>query len=439
MLLLTLLLLVQTPASAPEIAPTRCIIHYDGQHRLCGTLLGTDEKSVQIEGEDGETHVIPIPRIVGIEYLLELPAPTEGIVELIDGRQLRGLLKHDSCDTVEIMMHGVPIDIKRTRISRVWTIEPVEERYETLKLSMPIERAGAHLALCRWLIAEKAWNLAVPELEAHIAAHRSAQAVRMLRVARAHQHLSSSNSDKKDGPRSSKTDTPTGLQPVEKAAVNLIRVYELDLNDPPPLRISGETRQAFLDAYNTSTLLPQTDEGRAALMASEPLDILKLMFAHRAREFYGRVEVLNEPVAIRRFRQSVHDLWLIPRCGNTACHGGPDAGRFQLVTGNPLDDRIRTSNLLILDDLVLDGQPLINWNEPIQSTLIQYALPRTKAARPHPAVSGWRPAMDATQSVSALGTVNWIKSMMRSPRPIYPIEPPTDPSKRVTNGPRLPR
>jgi hypothetical protein len=47
--------------------------------------------------------------------------------------------------------------------------------------------------------------------------------------------------------------------------------------------------------------------------------------------------------------------------------------------------------------------------------------------------------MDATQSVSALGTVNWIKSMMRSPRPIYPIEPPTDPSKRVTNGPRLPR
>ncbi len=441
MLLLSVLLLTPSPAPLPEVgvAPTRCIVHYDGQHRLCGTLQGTDENSVHLTTSDGQSHVIPIPRVVGIEYLLELPTPTEGIVELNDGRQMRGLLKQDLCDTVEIMLHGVPVQVDRARVSRVWAIEPVELRYESLRQSMPVERAGAHLSLCRWLVAEKAWDLAVPELEAHLAAHRSAQAGRMLRVARAHQKLNDPGPTKKNDSATDKPEVSTGLQPVDDAAVNLIRVYELDINDPPELRISQETRQEFLDAYSTSTLLPQTDEDRADLMASDPLDILKLMFAHRAREFYGRVNVVDEPVAIRRFRQSVHDLWLMPRCANAACHGGPDAGRFQLVTGRRLDDRIRTSNLLILDDLVLDGQAMINWNEPMQSTLIQYALPRTKATRPHPAVAGWRPAMDATQSVSALGTAKWIESMMRSPRPEYPIEPPLNAAKQGTNGPRLPR
>ncbi|MBT5658083.1 MAG: hypothetical protein HOI89_09920, partial [Phycisphaerae bacterium] len=72
MLLLSALLLTPSPAPLPEldVAPTRCIVHYDGRHQLCGTLQSTDENSVHLTTSDGQTHVLPIPRIVGIEYLL---------------------------------------------------------------------------------------------------------------------------------------------------------------------------------------------------------------------------------------------------------------------------------------------------------------------------------------------------------------------------------
>lgn len=422
----------------PAPPPSRCIVHYDGRHRVCGELTSRDEQTVHITDDAGLQHSIPLPRVVAIEPLLELPAPAEGVVELLDGRQLRGLLKRDGCDAVEIMLHGTPIELDRLSVARVWILAPLAERYAELKRAMPLERPGAHLALCRWLVQEKAWELAVPELEAHAQAHRSADAIRLLRVAKAHQAIGrqrggEADTDAVDTPR------PKSPEPVDDAAVNLIRVYELDLSDPPPLRIDENTRQAFLDAYRTSTLLPQTEEGRAALLAGEPIDILQLMFAHRAREYYGAVRVLQEPDALRRFRQSVHDLWLLPRCGSTDCHGGPDAGRFRLLKGKRIDDRIRASNLLILDALVLDGRPMIDWNDPERSTLLQYALPADNADRPHPPVAGWRPAMDSPKSVSAVATVKWIESMMRSPRPDYPVEPPIALPVETPATPRLPR
>ncbi len=441
MLAMCLMLLVvegESPPASPP--PTRCIVHYDGQHRVCGELVGRDEDAVHITDEAGMQHSIPLPRVVAIEPLLELPAPSEGIVELIDGRQLRGLLKRDDCNAVEIMLHGVPVQMERHHVSRVWILDPLEKRYAELKKSMPLERPGAHLAFCRWLVREKAWPLAVLELEAHTSTHRSAEATRLLRAARAQHKLDNSQSGAKDGDqKESVASSPRSPEPVDDAAVNLIRVYELDLNNPPPIQINEETRRAFLDAYRTSMLLPQTKEGLATLLAGEPIDVLKLIFAHRAREFYGQVQVLKEPEAFRRFRQSVHDLWLVPKCGSTDCHGGPDAGRFQLIRSTRLNDRIRTSNLLILDALTLDGQPMINWTDPMQSTLIQYALPAKQASRPHPSVVGWRPALKSPKSPTTMATTRWIESMMRSPRPTYPVEPPIKAPTETPETPRLPR
>jgi hypothetical protein len=427
-------------APAPAVAPTRCIVHYDGQHRVCGELRSRDKDAVHVTDQDGTTHTIPMQRVVAIEPLLELPTPTEGVVELIDGRQLRGLLKRDGCDAVEIMLHGVPIKLERERVARVWILAPLEQRYAELKRSMTVDRPRAHLALCRWLVSERAWELAVPELEAHVGAHRSAEAIKLLRLARAHRELGRQQAA---SPPTGRDSTPTSMTtdpvPVDEAAVNLIRVYEVDLSDPPPMRIDDDTRLAFLEAYRTSTLLPQTDEGRAALLAAEPVDMLRLMFAHRAREFYGRVQVLQEPEALRQFRQSVHDLWLVPRCGTTDCHGGTGGGRFRLLRARRMDDRLRTSNLLILDALALDGHSMIDWNEPMQSTLIQYALPVDKASRPHPPVAGWRAALESPKSRTTLATARWIESMMRSPRPEYPVEPPVQLLSETRETTRLPR
>jgi hypothetical protein len=89
--------------------------------------------------------------------------------------------------------------------------------------------------------------------------------------------------------------------------------------------------------------------------------------------------------------------------------------------------------------LTLDGHPMIDWVDPLQSTLIQYALPLEHATRPHPAVAGWRPALVSPQSRTTQGTVQWIESMLRSPRPTYPVEPPIKAPVETADTPRLPR
>ena len=439
LLVTALMIAMGQDASPPDVTPIpeRCIVHYDRSHTMCGILLTSDDTQITVQDDAGHTHVLKAERVVGIEPLLHLPVPAAGIIQLRDGRQLEGLIRRDDCDTVEIVMHGVPLEVSRHTVARVWLEEPIEVRYARLKQSMPVERAGAHLALCQWLMEEKAWDLAIEELQAHVAMHRSVEAQRMLRLANSHHKLHQDTLRKpKNTPDASTPTRPSGPAPVDDAAVNLVRVYEIDLNQPPNIEISPETRASFLEAYKTSSLLP---DDRTQLMEGDPLDVLRLMFAHRAREFYGQVRVIDEPIALRRFRQSVHDQWLVPGCASTDCHGGPDGGRFRLLTSRKMNDRIRTSNLLILDELVIDGRPLVNWQTPEKSLLIQHALPLDQASDPHPAVDGWKPQLGSTARQTQKMTEKWITSMLREPRPDYPVSAPEFAPTSSPTGPRLPR
>ena len=148
------------------------------------------------------------------------------------------------------------------------------------------------------------------------------------------------------------------------------------------------------------------------------------MFQLQAREHYPSVDIITEPPSLRRFRQHVHDAWVVPRCGMRACHGGPDAGRFMLYRSPRMNDRLRMSNLLILDELIVDDGPLIDWDRPADSVLLQYALPRDEATHPHPPVDGWRAVFPRINSGSMATSQRWIESMQRSPRPEYPIQSP---------------
>jgi len=427
----------ETPA--PSIENRRCVIIYDGRHELCGNCEPLADGSITINAGEQGTHTLAPNRIVHVQWLLDVPAPVEGVVELIDGRQLRGLIRSDSCAGIDMAVHGVPLTLSRSRISAAWLLEPLATRYQQLKAAMPLERAHAHLSLCRWLVREQAWDLAVTELEAHLDVHRSLEGARLLRVARAHAQLPAGDGTPVT-PTSSAAQPRSqhAIAPVDDRAVNLVRVYEIDLADPPEVIISPEVRKAFLEAYADSTLLPSSDAARTALVQGPAIDVLRQMFTHRAREFYGSVQVRTEPTALKRFRQSVHDQWLVPRCGSTDCHGGNDAGRFRLVRQGRMDDRTRTSNLLILDSLTLDGVPMIDWQQPHRSLLVQHALPEDVADRPHPPVRGWRPTLDTLDGPRTLATIRWIEAMMRSPRPEYPVEPPVIPGP-APDSPRLPR
>jgi hypothetical protein len=68
----------------------------------------------------------------------------------------------------------------------------------------------------------------------------------------------------------------------------------------------------------------------------------------------------------------------------------------------------------------VDGRPIVDFERPERSILIQYAMPRDRASTPHPDVKGWKPALGEGNQLRLTDSLDWIRSMYR-PRPDYPI------------------
>ena len=190
---------------------------------------------------------------------------------------------------------------------------------------------------------------------------------------------------------------------------------------PARLHVNADTIRDLLEAYGTSSLIPGDSAGRTRLFRADPLEVVDLMFRLKAREFYPRVEVQSEPPALNLFRQRVHDAWVIPNCATSRCHGGLEGGRLFLHRRGSKTPRVRYTNLLILERWNETDLPLIDWEDPGRSLLIQYALPRNEARFPHPEVKGWRPVFTRGNQRLLRDSLGWIEAMYR-PRPGYPVD-----------------
>jgi hypothetical protein len=208
---------------------------------------------------------------------------------------------------------------------------------------------------------------------------------------------------------------------LSNADVNLVRVYEIDFKDPPRMTVSPEGVRQLILRYGSSALVPADSQARNALYSKSGTELAHLLFDLKARDLYGYIEVDEDPASIAKFRTRVHNSWLIGNCATSRCHGGVDAGRFFLYTGNAKDQRIRYTNLLTLLNFKVDGKPMVNFEDPPNSLLIQYAMPRTTARYPHPDVKGWKPIFGNSTPQLMQDTLDWIRSMYQ-PRPEYPVK-----------------
>jgi hypothetical protein len=294
-----------------------------------------------------------------------------------------------------------------------------------------------HFELCRWLVDERQYTLAEEELSQLVAKSKLPEAVELLRVVQAQLALQAPRPPRRNDRDDDSPDEPDDDRPrsgsvleadllpdtiISAADVNVMRVYEIDFANPPKVAVDPDTIRALLEAYGTSPLIPASTEERTALFRADPLQIVRLMFELRAREFYPRIQVLSEPHSLNEFRRRVHNTWLINNCATSGCHGGARAGRFFLHRRDHKDDRVRYTNLLILERLSLNEQwPLINYDDPMMSVIIQHGLPRSQARLPHPPAKGWKPVFAGSSPRLLQGTLQWIDSMFR-PRPDYPVE-----------------
>ena len=149
--------------------------------------------------------------------------------------------------------------------------------------------------------------------------HRDPEAARMLRLVEAQVLLQQQHDDNPPpAPEPKPQRIPDRLTDRE---VNLIRVYEIDLEDPPRVLVPRNAVMELCEQYGTSSLVPDTETEQLALAASPSIDIVRLLFKLRARELYDRIEVLSEPKAAL---PRTCTTWLMNNCSTTRCHGEPE-------------------------------------------------------------------------------------------------------------------
>ncbi len=421
------------PAEAAS-APPRVYLWVDRYEELGGFVVDEDHDLLSIRDLDGKIRSFPKNRLHRLIRLNDIETARPGLVELRDGTLLAGLLVKDDFDEVVIRIEGVTTKLPRASVVQTRLDLTLEEKYKRFREMIEPDQYTRRFELAAWLFEEEAYQLAHAELIEIVAESKLPRAVELLKLVEA-QLILEANSGTSTSPspldgRTIRDERSTGpvdlrdLLPQEIISaddVNIIRVYEIDFRKPPRMHISPETVREILEKYGASPLIPADSAGRTALFRAESAEVVDLMFRLKARDLYSRIEVNSEPPALNLFRQRVHDAWLIPNCATSRCHGGLDGGRFFLHRRNSKSERVRYTNLLILERWNELEMPLVDYLDPGRSLLIQYGLPRNEARFPHPEVRGWSPVFSKGNPRLLRDAFGWMNGMFR-PRSSYPVD-----------------
>ncbi len=365
------------------------------------------------------------------------PAPEEpeAIILLMDGRRISGLLVERAPDAVVLRIGGIATRFGVELVDRVEVLPPVMERYRAMRAAIDDRDPDQLVQLAEWLRVRGKYDEAITELTHALSVRPGhVNATRLLALVRAQRELAS-----RSGVRPASKPREPGAPPeaprprpefpvLAPEQINTIKVYEINLKDPPDLVIKRETMAKLMERHAGDPLIPATAEAREALFKLSPARQLELMFKLQARDLYGEVQVVGNVPTMERFRDEVHRPWIINSCATNRCHGGREAGRLYLSNRKPNSESTVYTNFLILDRFRLeDGSPLIDYEEPERSPLLQMALPRRDSLFPHPPAPGpggrgdlWKPAMRSANDRRFIEGVEWMKSMYR-PRPEYPV------------------
>lgn len=367
------------------------------------------------------------------EANLTLP---ECVITLTTGRKLTGLMMESSDESVVLRINGIDTTYRRARIASIDFLPPINERFDRLRAGLADSDIDGRLILVDWLRDRRAYSLAILELDSILELEPNHPEAGILKTW-LEQHLKLARSRSQRSPERS-PEKVTRREPIKKnnipmltdEQINIIRVYEIDLDNPPRLKIDDSTIRELMLSYPEK--FPADDKQRDAILKASTIDKLKLMFRERARDLYPQVKVLEHPESFDDFKKHIAGRtgWLINGCATTRCHGGEEAGRFQLSNHNPNSNSAIYTNFIRIEQFKLaDGTPLINHAEPERSPLVQMAMVRSRSLYPHPTIDptkhgrDWRPIFRSNSTSGFRKTVDWIRSLY-TPRPDYGFEYP---------------
>lgn len=418
-----------------EAKPQPVILRVSRHQEVAGHIEMEDDNVIVIRTLRDELESFHKTRVHRIVRLVSPEPNQRGVVIMQNGQTREGIVLEDNFDEVIMEIEGIRVRLSRESVNYVRLEPTFEQRYRSFVKQLDPDRHEQHITLVYWLIDQRQYQLASDHLDyLHgVVDEKKIGEIRRLRTLVNAQLELIRNSGRSDdesgdaGSRSGKSGdgSPTPMDArrlLTREEVNLIRVFELDFHHPPRLRVRQDTARRLVDEYSASPLIPDSPSERNRLIRSDALEIVRLMFELRAREFYSEIDVQSDPRAMNMFRQRIHNTWMLNNCATSGCHGGPNETRFMLHRDNYRDERVRYTNFLLLERLDIDPSwPMINYDDPEMSLIIQYGLPREWARLPHPEVPNWKPVFTRKDDRLKAETIAWIEMMMQ-PRPEYPIE-----------------
>ncbi|MEX2216696.1 MAG: hypothetical protein WD768_21460 [Phycisphaeraceae bacterium] len=347
------------------------------------------------------------------------------VVTMNDGKTIKGEVVEETGDSVVLLISNVRTPLKRSDIKSVEFVKSVKEEYEIRRAQVADDNIDERLKLARWLYDSKEYALAKIELDDLAKRAKDNTTVQFLHRL-VNEKIKIDNKDPvpvgPNDPVNPKIDVPGALptKRLTEGDINTIRVYELDESKDPRVIIPPKVLDKFMEEFANDEKMPRGARDRAKFKASKGLDQLKMMFELGARQYYSDVIVRDDPPAIREFR-NLHRNYVLAYCATAECHGGANAGKLFLFTGQPTSDETVHTNFYSLTQFSTKSAYMIDRDFPEKSLIVQFGLPRDRAIFPHPDVQGWKASMvrgdkDPTHNL----LVEWLKGLYR-PTPKYGI------------------
>ena len=421
------------PESPPVATPTprRVRVLIDRFKESGGTIVREDDSVLIIRTPEGVEKSFEKSLLLGVFPVLDAPEGTPVVIQFRDGRRVKGELIKDDLNQAQVRINNIEFTLKREIF---WALEldpSFEELLAQLRANIQPTNWQQRVQLARWMLRQNQPLAAKIELTEILRSYDSQEVHDLLSradallVAQAKEQANNP-AHKKPTSDSTKPKMDQPALPTQRLSpddVNMIKLLEVNLERPPRMQAEPDLAKKIITRYSTSDLLPADPDARKAMETWSAEQLLQLLFALKARDLYQEIKVESEPMPLELFHRRVHDNWLIPNCATSRCHGGTNAGNFFLFASDYRVERTRYTNLLILlRSPQREGKPpMIDFQHPDQSLLIQYSRPRVDAKFPHPDVPGWKPILLSNNNSLMNDALLWIRSMHQPPSE-YPID-----------------
>ncbi len=413
----------------------------------------------------------------------------EGILRTTDGRELVGDISGTDDKGVTVVVKGIATPVAATSISEITYIADVPVLFAARRAKLADDDIAGRYELAYWVFDKRAYSTALTELQdiqkkltdktpedlknrvnllARVVAERqkieqpapapasASAAPRTDAKAPAATTRPAASGAPSAIPGPTATTKPATTRPagdkrpggdipalserLTDEQINLIRIYEIDLESTPPpvVVVPKEAIDDLFKKYQDREGVPKGIEEQRLFRGLDGVVQLSTIFSVQARELYPKVKVRTDPPVLRSFRVDGTHTFVLNYCGSVGCHGGPAAGDLFLYRTEANVDRTVYTNFYTLNQYRNAAGRMIDRDQPRRSLLLQYALPKEVAATPHPNVAGWRPSFQTEDDARYTSVITWIDSLFK-PEPNYGIDytAPT-PSNKTPTKPAAP-